>query len=146
MRSRRFLLTLLATLCLTISAVAQEINGGVNLSFPSGTTLFGFSGRIESSINRDFQWMVTPGIQFGGGATLFFIQGGVKHTLQQTPVYFAAEVGPIIGTWAGNSDVRFGFTPSIGYRVNEQWDLSFQVYTGIGTFVGFRVAYIFKGK
>ncbi len=146
MLSKRFLPGLLAMLALTVGASAQEINGGVNLSFPSGTTLFGFSARIESSINRDFQWMVTPGVQFGGGATLFFIQGGVKHTLQQTPVYFGAEVGPIIGTFEGNSDVRFGFTPSVGYRVNEKWDLSFQVYTGIGTFVGFRVAYVFKEK
>ena len=146
MRSRRVLFTLMAVMAISATALGQEINAGFNLSFPSGTTLFGFSGRYEASINSDFQWMVTPGIQFGGGATLFFIQGGVKHTLQQTPVYFAAEVGPIIGTFNGGSDTRFGFTPSVGYKVNEQWDLSFLIYTGVGTFVGFRAAYIFSRK
>lgn len=130
-----------------MSARAQEINAGVNLSFPPGTTFFGFSGRYEAPINNDFKWMVTPGLQFGGGATLIFIQGGAKYTLQQTPVYFGAELGPVIGSGGGYSETKFGFTPTVGYRIDDQWDLSFQLYAGLGsTFVGFRFAYVFSKK
>lgn len=144
---RRILLLFVAMVGLSWTAVAQEINGGLNLSFPPGTTLFGFSGRYEAPINNDFKWMVTPGVQFGGGATLIFIQGGAKYTLQEAPVYFGAELGPVIGSGGGYSETKFGFTPSVGYRVDDQWDLSFQLYAGAwSTFVGFRFAYVFSKK
>lgn len=144
---KRILFLVFVGSCLAFSASAQEINGGVNLSFPPGTTLFGFSARFEGPINSDFQWMVTPALQFGGGTTFIFLQGGAKHTLRETPIYFAFEIGPVIGSGSGNSDTRFGFTPSVGYRVDEKWDLSFQIFGGLGsTFVGLRGAYIFKRK
>jgi hypothetical protein len=145
MRVSRIIFLSLVGLGLSVGAFAQEINGGVNLSFPTGTTLFGFSARFENSINSDFQWMVTPGLQFGGGATFIFLQGGVKHTLRETPVYFAFEVGPVIGSGSGNSDTRFGFTPSVGYKLDQKWDFSFLLFGGLGsTFVGLRGAYVFK--
>jgi hypothetical protein len=123
---------------LTIGVNAQEINGGAHLSFPPNTTLFGFSARFEGSINSDFQWMVTPGLQFGGGTTLVI--------LRETPLYIGMEIGPIIGTGSG-SETRFVFTPTVGYRIDEKWDLSFQLYAGYGsTFVGLRGAYVFKSK
>lgn len=143
---KRILFLILSVVGFAVSAQAQEINAGLNLSFPTGTTLFGFSGRYEASINDDFKWMVTPSIQFGGGITAVFIQGGVKYTLQDVPVYFGAELGPVFGSGGGYSETRFGFTPTVGYRVDEKWDLSFQLFAGIGTFAGLRFAYVFSRK
>ena len=64
-------------------AFSQDITGGVDLYFGSGSTLFGFSGRYEAPINNQWSWMGTAGLGFGSGATLFTLQGGVKYTLPE---------------------------------------------------------------
>jgi len=143
---KRILFLMIVVAGFSFGARAQEINGGLNLAFPSGTTLFGFSGRYEAPINNDFKWMVTPALLFGGGATLIVLQGGVKYTLQSNPIYFGAELGPVIATGSGNSATSFGFTPTVGYRIDERWDLSFQIFIASGSAPGFRFAYIFSKK
>lgn len=131
----------------SIVAQAQEINGGGILSFPPGTTYFGITARYEKEFASNFKWMVTPTFQFGGGASFITIQGGAKYQFDQAPLYIGAEIGPAFISAGGFSDTKFGFTPSFGYRIDETWDLSLQVYTGVGnTFIGFRVAYAFSKK
>ena len=143
---KRILFLMVVVAGLSFNAQAQEINGGLNLTFPSGTTFFGFSGRYEAPINNDIKWMVTPALLFGGGATIIVLQGGVKYTLQSEPIYFGAEIGPLIASGNGNSATSFGFTPTVGYRINDQWDLSFQIFVASGSAPGFRFAYIFSKK
>lgn len=131
----------------SIVSLAQEINGGVEISFPSGVTLFGVTARYEKSFANNFKWMVTPSFQFGGGGSFITLQGGAKYQFDQAPLYIGAELGPAFISYGNNSETRFGFTPSFGYRVDETWDLSMQVFTGVGTtFVGLRFAYAFSKR
>ena len=125
-------------------AKAQEINAGAILSFPSGGTLFGISGRFEAPIENNFKWMITPSIQFGN-ATVFAIQGGAKYEFDDVGIYIGAELGPLFASSGGSSATRFGFTPTFGYRFDQKWDISIQYFAGSEiNFVGFRFAYIFK--
>lgn len=126
------------------SASAQEINGGINLGFPSGTTLFGFSGRYEAPINDDFKWMATAGLQFGGGFTLFTVQGGAKYEFEEN-FYFGAEIGPMFLSGSGYSGARFGFTPTFGYKW-DKFDFSAQYFASDYNYFGLRFAYVFSSR
>ena len=80
MRTRSLLIALFLVGLANV-ALAQEINAGAIISFPSGGTLFGVSGRFEAPIENNFKWMITPSIQFGS-ATVFAIQGGAKYEFE----------------------------------------------------------------
>ena len=143
MRTRSLLIALFLVGLANV-ALAQEINAGAIISFPSGGTLFGVSGRFEAPIENNFKWMITPSIQFGS-ATVFAIQGGAKYEFEDVGVYIGAELGPLFGSANGSSDTRFAFTPTFGYRFDQKWDISLQYFAASGiNFVGFRFAYIFK--
>lgn len=143
--SKRVVLIVVVLLAgIVSSASAQSISGGINLGFPSGTTLFGFSGRYEAPINEDFKWMATAGLQFGSGATLFSLQGGAKYEFEQN-FYVGAEIGPLFLSGSGYSDTRFGFTPTFGYKW-DKFDLSAQYFASDYNFLGFRFAYVFSER
>ncbi len=143
--SNKFLLVAVVLLVgIVSSASAQSISGGVNLGFPSGTTLFGFSGRYEAPINDDFKWMATGGLQFGSGVTLFTLQGGAKYEFEEN-FYVGAEIGPLFLSGSGYSDTRFGFTPTFGYKW-DKFDFSAQYFASDYNFLSLRFAYVFSSR
>ena len=101
MHTRSLLLAVFFVAGLSSLAQAQEINAGAILSFPSGGTLFGVSGRFEAPIENNFKWMITPAIQFGS-ATVFSIQGGAKYAFEDIGIYIGAELGPLFGSSSGD--------------------------------------------
>lgn len=124
---------------------AQDITGGVDLHFGSGSTLFGFSGRYEAPIKDQFSWMATAGLGFGSGLTLFTLQGGAKYTLEGN-VYLGAEIGPLFFSGSGASDTRFAFTPTVGYKW-DKFDISSRFFAGSGfNFFNIRFAYVFSSR
>lgn len=140
-RSFAIVFFLLAAASSTVKG--QDISGGVDLTFGGGTTLFGISGRYEKSFEKQFDWMVTAGLDFGSGITLFTLQGGAKYTLQEN-VYLGAEIGPIFGSGGGGSETRIAFTPTIGYKW-DKFDLSGRFFLGSGVnFFDVRFAYVFN--
>ena len=140
-RSIVIALFLLVGTCASLQA--QEINGGLDLSFGRGTTLFGFSGRYEAPIEKKFDWMATAGLQFGSGITLFTLQGGAKFTFDEN-VYVGAEIGPLFASGSGASDTVFAFTPTLGYKW-DKFDFSSRIFLGGGgSLINFRFAYVFS--
>ncbi len=142
---RSIVIASLLVFCFSTSALSQDITGGVDLHFGSGSTLFGFSGRYEAPIKDQFSWMATAGLGFGSGVTLFTLQGGAKYTLAEN-VYLGAEIGPLFFSGSGASDTRFAFTPTVGYKW-DKFDLSSRFFAGSGfNFFNIRFAYTFKSN
>lgn len=126
-----------------MSLSAQNFSLGPELTFGSGTTLFGVSGRYEKSFEKQFSWMGTLGLDFGSGITLITLQGGVKYTINKD-LYFGAELGPLFASGGNDSATRFAFTPTIGYKW-DKFDLSSRFFLGSGlNLFNIRFAWVFR--
>jgi hypothetical protein len=147
-----------ALLVFAMTPAFSQFSAGLDLGFPSGDwsnywgTGFGVSGRYEAQIQPKLNWTASIGfLSFSASKsgysseTIVPVTGGVKYYFQKSNAgfYGAADLGLYFPN--NNAGTKFGFSPGIGYRVN-QLDFAFRynVVTDI-SYWGLRAAYIIPG-
>jgi hypothetical protein len=124
----------------SVSGEFGAVTGNLKTNYSVG---IGPSAQVEYKINDKFSATVQAGVlalvskKIPGSnlklksQTTLPLLGGVKYYFMPK-LFGAAQVGAAIFTTSGNDGARFAFSPSVGYQINDKFDVSLK-YTG---FVG----------
>jgi hypothetical protein len=124
----------------SVSGEFGAVTGNLKTNYSVG---IGPSAQVEYKINDKFSATVQGGVlalvskKIPGSnlklksQTTLPLLGGVKYYFMPK-LFGAAQVGAAIFTTSGNDGARFAFSPSVGYQINDKFDVSLK-YTG---FVG----------
>lgn len=145
-----------------IAPAFAQFSAGVDVGIPNGDWSnfeglgLGLSLKYEAPIQDKLNWTASGGfLSFSGktyqgfkanNITAVPFTGGVKYYFQKANdgFYASGDLGVYFFSGNGNSTNRVGFSPGIGYRVN-QFDLSFKLnLVSDFNYVGLRAAYVFN--